>query len=66
VLGGPRIVDGEVRRKMREVLDEVRSGRFAKALQQEANAGYPLLEKARADARSKAIEQVFSELKKLS
>jgi ketol-acid reductoisomerase len=51
---------------MREILDEVRSGRFAKALQQEAKAGYPLLEKARADARSKAIEQVFSELKKLS
>jgi ketol-acid reductoisomerase len=66
VLGGPRVVDGEVRRKMREVLDEVRSGRFARALQEEANAGYPLLEKARADARSKAIEQVFSELKKLS
>ena len=30
VLGGPTVVDGEVRRKMREVLDEVRSGRFAK------------------------------------
>jgi len=66
VLGGPRVVDGEVRRKMREILDEVRSGRFAKALQQEANAGYPLLEKARADARAGAIEQVFSELKKLT
>jgi ketol-acid reductoisomerase len=66
VLGGPRIVDGEVRRKMREVLDEVRSGRFAKALQQEADSGYPLLEKARADARAKAVEQVFSELKKLT
>src|SRR5688572_20751457 len=59
VLGGPRVVDGEVRRKMREVLDEVRSGRFARALQEEANAGYPLLERAREDARSKAIEQVF-------
>ena len=65
VLGGPKVVDGEVRRKMREVLDEVRSGRFAKALQKEAGSGYPLLEKARAEARSKHIEQVFSELKKL-
>jgi ketol-acid reductoisomerase len=51
---------------MREVLDEVRSGRFAKALQQEADSGYPLLENARIEARSKAIEQVFSELKKLA
>jgi ketol-acid reductoisomerase len=66
VLGGPRIVDGDVRRKMREVLDEVRSGRFASALRREADSGYPLLEKARAEARSKAVEQVFSELKKLS
>ena len=66
VLGGPRVVDGDVRRKMRQVLEEVRSGRFAKALQQEADAGYPLLETARANARIKAIEQVFSKLKKLS
>ena len=66
VLGGPRIIDGEVRRKMREVLEEVRSGRFARALQQEADSGYPLLEKTRADARAKAVEQVFSELKKLT
>ena len=65
VLGGPKVIDGEVRRKMREVLEEVRSGRFARALQKEADSGYPLLEQARAEARSKRIEQVFSELKKL-
>jgi ketol-acid reductoisomerase len=65
VLGGPRIVDDEVRQKMREVLDEVRSGRFARALQQEADSGYPRLEQARTEARSKAIEQAFSKLKKL-
>ena len=63
VLGGPRVVDEHVRQKMREVLDEVRSGRFAEALRQEADAGYPRLEKARADARSRPIEQVFNTLK---
>ncbi|HEX6409695.1 MAG TPA: ketol-acid reductoisomerase, partial [Sphingomicrobium sp.] len=66
VLGGPRVVDDHVRQKMREVLDEVRSGRFAEALRQEADAGYPRLQKARADARSKPIEQVFNTLKNLS
>ena len=36
VLGGPRIVDDGVRARMREVLEEVRSGRFAQALGDEA------------------------------
>ena len=66
VLGGPRVVDDHVRQKMREVLDEVRSGRFAEALRQEADAGYPRLQKARADARGQPIEQVFNSLKSLS
>jgi ketol-acid reductoisomerase len=65
VLGGPRVVDDHVRQKMREVLDEVRSGRFAEALREEAAGGYPLLENARAQARKTAIEQVFNDLKKL-
>jgi ketol-acid reductoisomerase len=66
VLGGPRVVDEHVRENMKAVLDEVRGGRFAEALRQEAESGYPLLKKARMDARSHAIEQVFSKLRKLS
>src|SRR5918993_685769 len=66
VLGGPRVVDDHVRARMREVLDEVRSGRFARALGEEAALDYPRLREARSDARSKAIEQVFIDLKKLS
>ena len=66
VLGGPRVVDDHVRQNMRAVLDEVRSGRFARALRTEAENGYPQLEKARTDARKNTIEQVFSELKKLT
>jgi len=65
VLGGPRVVDDHVRQKMREVLDEVRSGRFAQALRDEAADGYPLLENARAQARKTAVERVFNDLKKL-
>ncbi|HEX7930526.1 MAG TPA: ketol-acid reductoisomerase [Sphingomicrobium sp.] len=65
VLGGPRVVDEHVRQNMRAVLDEVRSGRFAQALRDEAANGYPLLESARAKARQTQIECVFNELTKL-
>lgn len=57
MLGGPRVVDGNVRKRMREVLEEVRSGRFAKALSSEAANGYPLLKNARVRARALAVEQ---------
>ncbi|MCH8615282.1 ketol-acid reductoisomerase [Sphingomonas sp. SM33] len=63
VLGGPRIVDDSIRAKMREVLAEVRSGKFAQELKAEADAGYPLLEKARAEASGKTVEQAFRALK---
>ena len=64
-LGGPAVVDGHVRDRMREVLAEVRSGRFARALRDEAASGYPRLKKARADAHRHRIEQVFASLKRL-
>ena len=57
VLGGPRVVDDHVRARMREVLEEVRSGRFARALGEEAAAGYPQLREARARARALAVER---------
>ena len=66
VLGGPRIVDEHVRQKMSRVLEDFRSGRFAQQLKAESDSGYPLLEKARSDARDQAVERVFNELRKLS
>lgn len=64
-LGGPRVVDESVRANMREVLAEVRSGRFVEALRKEEESGYPLLEKARAAAGEKPIERVFEDLHRL-
>jgi ketol-acid reductoisomerase len=66
VLGGPRIVDDHVRERMREVLADVRSGQFAGQLKAEADAGYPVLDKARSSARDRKVERVFNELRKLS
>jgi ketol-acid reductoisomerase len=57
LLGGPHVVDDHVRARMREVLDEVRSGGFARALGEEAASDYPRLKAARAWARAQAIEQ---------
>jgi ketol-acid reductoisomerase len=57
VLGGPRIVDDGVRARMKEVLEEIRAGRFAAALADEEAQGYPRLREARAKARELAVEQ---------
>jgi ketol-acid reductoisomerase len=66
VTGGARIVDDHVRARMKYALADVRSGRFAERLREEAQAGYPLLERSRARAREHAVERVFRELRKLS
>jgi len=65
VLGGPRVVDDHVRSRMSAILEDVRSGRFAQQLKAEADSGYPLLQKARSEARERAIERVFCDLQKL-
>jgi len=66
VLGGPAIVGPEIRERMATLLKSVRSGDFARALRNEAEAGYPDLRAARESARSQPIEQAYQKLKKLS
>jgi ketol-acid reductoisomerase len=63
LLGGTRIVDDAVRKRMAEVLTEVRAGRFADALRSEEASGYPRLQQSRASARTTLIEQVFAKLR---
>lgn len=62
-LGGPDIIGSEARRGMRAVLERVQTGDFARLLRKEAEDGYPLLRRARDEARSKSIEQAFRNLK---
>lgn len=62
-LGGRRIVDDSVRRRMAEVLAEVREGRFAQELRSEEATGYERLEKARAEARKTLLEETFRKLR---
>lgn len=66
VMGGPTIIGPEIRERMQRVLAEVQSGDFARNLRDEAAAGYPKLNKARAEARGGSLEAVFQRLKGLS
>jgi ketol-acid reductoisomerase len=63
LLGGQRIVDAGVRKRMAEVLAEVREGRFAAELRREEADGYERLEAARSTARETQVEQTFARLK---
>ncbi|MEO8454039.1 MAG: ketol-acid reductoisomerase [Sphingomicrobium sp.] len=62
LLGGRRIIDPSVRKRMVEVLEEVRQGRFAGELRQEEADGYKRLEKARAEGRQSVLNQTFRRL----
>ena len=66
VLGGPAVIGPEVRERMAKVLDSVRSGAFASALQSEARGGYPKLKAARSAARADAIEAACRKVKAMS
>lgn len=56
LLGGPRLVDRDVRGRMGEILGEISKGEFAAALSEEAAADYPRLRQARMRARQTALE----------
>jgi ketol-acid reductoisomerase len=64
-LGGPKIIDASVRERMREVLADIQSGRFAAALSDEAASDYPKLTKARREARALPVETAFRSLSDL-
>ena len=62
VIGGPRIVDQGVRQRMREILSEVRAGKFSDMLRDEEASGYPRLREARDKARQLRVEQARKKL----
>jgi ketol-acid reductoisomerase len=62
VIGGPRIVDQGVRERMREILSEVRAGKFSDMLRDEEASGYPRLREARDKARQLRVEQARKKL----
>jgi ketol-acid reductoisomerase len=65
VTGGRRVVDERVRSTMRAILAEIRDGRFAATLADEAAAGYPLLTAARARSAGLPVERARTTLQRL-
>jgi ketol-acid reductoisomerase len=61
--GGPRIVTNETRREMRRLLDEVRSGEYAKRWMAEHAAGRPSFNETRRAERAHQIEEVGQRLR---
>ena len=62
---GPRVVDELVREKMRALLEDIRSGRFAQEWIAEMDAGEPRLRELRAQAADQELERVGKELRAL-
>ncbi len=65
---GPRIVDDSVKQRMRELLEEIRSGAFARELFADDEAGRPRFAELRRQGaeRAREIEQVGKELRALA
>lgn len=57
---GPRIIDDHVRRNMREVLAEIRSGKFAEEWMRESRAGLPEFRRLSERDQNHSIETVGS------
>ena len=62
VIGGPRIIDRDVRVRMKAVLEEIRAGQFTQLLGDEEASGYPRLRAARKQARQLRVEQARKKL----
>ncbi|MCH8212638.1 MAG: ketol-acid reductoisomerase [Proteobacteria bacterium] len=62
-VSGPRIIDDSVRARMREVLDDIQSGRFTKEWMLENAAGQPSFKAMRRRAAENDIEKVGAKLR---
>ena len=63
---GPRIVDDHVKAEMQRVLDEIRSGAFARELFADDDAGRPRFGQLRADKSNAQLEEVGGRLRELA
>jgi ketol-acid reductoisomerase len=62
---GPRVVNDATREEMRQILDEIRGGVFAKEWIGEAEAGFPNFLRMRQEARSSRLEEVGRGLRRM-
>jgi ketol-acid reductoisomerase len=63
--GGPRVVTDQTRETMRQMLQEIRSGVYAKKWVDEHNAGRPWFNATRARERDQLLERIGADLRKM-
>ncbi len=62
-VSGPRIIDASVKKRMKEVLDDIQSGRFTSQWMSECAAGQPSFKAMRRRAADHQIEEVGEKLR---
>jgi len=62
---GPRLINKSVRKRMRKILEEIQTGRFANEWILENQAGQPVFRALRRQARNHPIEKIGAELRKM-
>jgi len=62
---GGRIIDSRTRETMKEILEDIRSGRFAKEWVEEYEAGMPTLKRLREEGEKSQIEVVGRKIRKM-
>jgi ketol-acid reductoisomerase len=63
--GGPRVVTAETRREMARMLEDIRSGAYARGWMAENAAGRPAFERRRREERDQLLETVGARLRAL-
>ncbi len=62
-VSGPRVINEESRKAMKEILKEIQNGKFAKDFILEGQAGYPRMTAERNNAKASLIEQTGEKLR---
>ena len=62
-VSGPRVINEESKKAMKEILKEIQNGKFAKDFVLEGIAGYPRMNAERNNAKSSLIEQTGKKLR---
>ena len=60
---GPKVIDAATRKRMKNILDDIQSGRFASEWMQENNAGQPSFKAMRRREAGHPIEEVGEKLR---
>ena len=64
-VSGPRVVNEESKKAMKQILKEIQNGQFAKDFILEGQAGYPRMKAERNNARASLIEQTGVQLREM-